>query len=101
MAGKTSRQSGPSWPATSVLPGPGACADVLALRGKRFLARGEAPALPLAGCTTPTTCKCVYKHHLDRRAGSRRAAERTGIERAAPKEESRTKRGRRETDFAE
>jgi len=74
---------------------------VLALRGKHFLARGEAPARPLAGCTTPATCKCVYKHHPDRRAGPRRANERAGIASAAPKEESRKKRGRRQSDFAE
>jgi len=101
MAAKIGRKRGPSWPGVSILPGAGACTEALAIRGKRFLARGEAPALPLSGCTSPDSCKCIYKHHPDRRAGPRRAAERMGLGRAGPKDERRKKRGRRESDIAE
>jgi hypothetical protein len=60
--------------AVSVQAAGGTCAPAAALAGRRFLAR-EAPALPLAGCST-ARCTCVYKHHDDRRVGPRRATDR-------------------------
>ena len=101
MVEKKTQPTAKSWHAVSVLPGARACADALALCGKRFLSGSEAPALPLPGCSAPATCKCVYKHHEDRRAGPRRADERSGIGRAPAKEEKRKKRGRRESDLVD
>ncbi len=62
------------WHAVSVKPGPGACDAAAAGKTSRWLSR-EAPMLPLPGCTRPDRCSCTYRHHDDRRAGGRRAAE--------------------------
>jgi hypothetical protein len=101
MVKKADGKSGLAWHAVSIVPRQQACAAALALRGKRFLSRTEAPPLPLPDCTLPADCSCVYKHHADRRGGPRRAIERTGVDRKPPKAEVRARRGRRESDFAE
>lgn len=85
------------WHAVSVVPGPTPCAVARAFRGQRFLSR-EAPHLPLPGCADRGACRCIYRHHADRRAGPRRAFEKglPGSRRVAA--ERRGVRGRRETD---
>jgi len=67
------------WHAVGVVPEKDGCKPCVSLKGVRFLAR-EAPPLPLAGCSQPKSCKCVYKHFSDRRLGARRAAERLGFQ---------------------
>jgi hypothetical protein len=74
-SGTRGAQSGNPWHAVSVAPGVPACLAAAKVRGQRFLA-AEAPRLPLPDCTLMTTCKCTYKHFADRRAGTRRAADR-------------------------
>lgn len=95
MVGK--RNSKHPWHAVSIVPGSGACQPALAVRGKRFLS-GEAPPLPLPGCANPSACKCVYRHHQDRRSGPRRALELTGHRTARPPTERRAGPGRRKRD---
>lgn len=46
------------------------CAAVREFAGKRFLS-GEAPDLPVPGCTA-AVCRCSYVHFGDRRVGDRR-----------------------------
>ena len=53
--------------AVSIHPGTSVCQPAKELLHKRFLS-GEAPLLPLAGCTAQR-CRCVYQHHSDRRTG--------------------------------
>src|ERR1700687_1304351 len=60
-----------SWHAVSVVGGPAACPATQGLRHKRFLS-DEAPPLPLPECSAPWRCKCIYRHHSDRRATLRR-----------------------------
>lgn len=60
---KTAKSS--AYSAVSVQPGENACRTVLALKGRRLLARDN-PQLPLPGCSS-TDCQCVFKHHPDRR----------------------------------
>src|SRR6202171_1973880 len=57
--------------AVSIAAGPVACPAAEALRHKRFLS-DEAPPLPLPECASPWRCKCIYRHHSDRRATLRR-----------------------------
>lgn len=47
-----------------------ACDAVKRIGAKRFLP-GEAPEIPLPGCTA-AKCSCRYVHHEDRRTGDRR-----------------------------
>lgn len=47
------------------------CAQVQAFKGKTFLA-DEAPAIPLADCTS-SNCGCRYMHLADRRQEQRRS----------------------------
>jgi hypothetical protein len=44
------------------------CSAAEEIAGKRFLS-GEAPKLPLPGCTDPSSCSCRFVHHKDRRTG--------------------------------
>jgi hypothetical protein len=83
--------------AVSIKIKPDACAAVKALAGKRFLSR-EAKLLPLPDCDNPN-CSCVYEHHEDRRAGSRRDSD-VGLQSSPPEGsvERRHQRGRRATD---
>lgn len=46
------------------------CAEVRALKGRRFLS-AEAPPLPLPNCGR-SACSCVYVHFSDRRVRQRR-----------------------------
>jgi hypothetical protein len=92
------------WHAVSVVVGgPAACPAAEGLRRKRFLS-DEAPRLPLQECSCPWRCKCVYRHHADRRMSVRRETDRdrfpapwVGKERREMREGVRT-RGRRADD---
>jgi len=85
----------------AIIAGKDACAAALALRGRRYLSRTDAPALPLAECTANASCHCTYRHYADRRAGPRRAEEQTGLKRTPPKQEHRERRGRRDPDYGD
>jgi len=85
------------WNAVSILCTSASCEAAKALKGQRYLS-GAAPRLPLADCTSATSCKCAYRKHPDRRAGPRRELEVTGIRRSAPSPERRGGRGRRSSD---
>ena len=95
---KTPPRSAQSWHAISVISSAQSCPAARALRGTRFLS-SQAPPLPLKDCNQRSACTCTYKHHKDRRAGPRRASERSGLTRATPPAERRVKRGRRQSDF--
>jgi hypothetical protein len=60
------------WHAVSIVSSTACCAAAIALVGTRFLPK-EAPRLPLSGCLMGSDCRCVYRHHEDRRVLSRRA----------------------------
>ena len=88
------------WHAVSVQCSAPACAASRDVQKSRFLAT-EAPKLPLVSCSNPLGCKCVYRHHDDRRAGPRRTIERGSPLRGGsfyPGEERRGTGGRRRTD---
>src|SRR5215472_888874 len=85
------------WHAVRVVPGPCACTAVKQFGHKRWLGN-EAPRLPLATCSTPSRCKCTYRHFQDRRGGPRRAGERNGLSRPLTGAEKRCLVGRRVTD---
>ena len=51
-----------------------ACTASRHARGQRYRS-AEAPRLPLDKCDRSDQCKCRYKHHDDRRVGSRRNAD--------------------------
>jgi hypothetical protein len=73
MVTKT-KQPGPfkqTWHGVSIAGGPLACPAAEGLRHKRFLS-DEAPSLPVPECSSPWRCKCIYRHHSDRRATLRR-----------------------------
>lgn len=91
------KQPGNRWNAVSILCASASCAAARALKGRRYLS-ADAPRLPLADCTSPANCRCVYRKHPDRRAGPRREAETTGLRRSSPTPERRGSRGRRGTD---
>lgn len=80
-----------------VVAGPRACAAALSLKDVRVLS-ADAPRLPLVDCESPSTCKCVYRHHDDRRAGPRRATELDELADPWAHSERRRAWGRRETD---
>jgi hypothetical protein len=86
------------WHAVSIDPKSLSCAAALELRKTRYLSK-DAPALPLKDCSKPAACPCTYKHHEDRRAKPRRAAE-TGTSSTGkkPDSERRVSRGRRDDD---
>lgn len=88
------------WHAVSIECGRQGCPPAQRVAGQRFLS-GQAPKLPLVGCTNPLGCRCVYKHHDDRRAGPRRLLDDGTSLRTNPAylgEERRNSRGRRTTD---
>ncbi len=88
------------WHAVSVQCGSQACLAAKQTTGVRYLS-AQAPRLPLADCASPAACRCVYRHHDDRRAGARRALESGSSLRSAsryPGEERRARGGRRRTD---
>jgi hypothetical protein len=93
------------WHAVGISTGVSCCKASVFLRQTRFLS-GEAPALPLQGCTQPKSCMCKYKHFSDRRTGPRRATESELFQNALSRhmvaartqQERRARRGRRATD---
>lgn len=90
------------WHAVSIECGRPGCPSAQLVAGQRFLSE-QAPKLPLTGCTNPLGCRCVYKHHDDRRSGPRRLLDiETGrslrTSTAYLGEERRNARGRRTTD---
>ena len=92
------RQSGTrQWHAVSIVARGESCAAQVAVLQRRFLS-AEVPRLPLPGCARPEACRCVYRHHSDRRATPRRVAERLGAFGIPPVEERRRMPGRRATD---
>jgi len=98
------KESGPleaPWHAVSVVGQSEACAAAEGLRGKRYLS-SEAPSLPLPQCSSPTRCKCVYRHYADRRSNTfRRETDRGQYPRPWLGEQRRDARhGRREDDPA-
>ena|SRR5580765_5589681 len=84
----------------SIIGGLNGCAAVKALALQRVLS-ADAPRLPLKTCDHPETCKCKFRHHDDRRAGPRRAAEDGRAIRPWESGERRRRRGRRDSDFEE
>tara|TARA_R110001592_G_scaffold363371_1_gene685551 strand:- start:171897 stop:172316 length:420 start_codon:yes stop_codon:yes gene_type:complete len=86
--------------AVSVISGPGACQQALALADKRFLP-AELPQLPLADCTS-NNCQCKFMHFDDRRdsESDKRAptALRSELYTASGKPERRAGGGRRKGD---
>jgi hypothetical protein len=86
------------WHAVSIDAKPLSCAAALELRKTRYLSK-DAPTLPLKECSNRAACRCTYKHHEDRRAKPRRAAE-TGTSSTGKKHDSerRASRGRRDED---
>jgi len=86
-----------AWHAVSIVTPTSACGAAVALRNHRFLSK-DAPRLPLTGCSSPEGCRCIYRHHADRRGKPRRSMDRG----EAPKsggEVERRKRGRRSDDI--
>jgi hypothetical protein len=90
-----------AWHAVSIVTPTSACSAANELRNHRFLSK-DAPRLPLAGCSSPETCRCIYRHHADRRGKPRRGADRGDPPKGgSPSAERRGKRGRRSTDNLE
>jgi hypothetical protein len=86
------------WHSVSIVSRVVLCDAAWQRRSQRYLSR-EAPRLPLPECDRTEACRCVYRHHTDRRAGSRRASESGGPPaRTAPVQNLRLKRGRRKSD---
>ena len=73
-AERTERQ----YAGVAIKPGIGACDAAESLRGTKLLV-GEAPALPLSGCTSER-CSCVFRKFDDRRAGEARRWSDVGID---------------------
>jgi hypothetical protein len=75
-----------------------ACEVVKSMSGRRFLP-GQAPHLPLPGCTA-ARCSCKYVHFDDRRSGDRRAERGAQVRKLQSLDwaERRYSRGRRKTD---
>lgn len=61
------RRTAEPFHAVSISPGANACDTCRGLSEVRFLSV-QAPPLPLPGCDLG--CRCVYRHHADRRAPS-------------------------------
>lgn len=75
-----------------------ACEVVKSMSGRRFLP-GQAPNLPLAGCSA-ARCNCKYVHFDDRRSGERREDRGAQVRKLQSLDwaERRYGRGRRKTD---
>ena len=84
------------WHAVSVVPCARACLAARNLSVRRYLS-AEAPPLPLAVCDLGN-CTCSYRHHRDRRASTRRAADIALSRIDWPGRERRGARGRRVSD---
>jgi hypothetical protein len=81
--------------AVCVTAGHPSCEAAKQLGTLRFLA-GQAPSLPLVGCTV-RPCECRYSHYADRRSGLDRRVE-IGGKPPNGLEERRSNNGRRATD---
>lgn len=85
--------------AVTIVAGPAACEQALAVKDVRLLSL-EAPRLPLVGCTNAEGCQCRFQHHADRRAGPRRSAMRSGRYNVVATDDSRRRLpGRRDSDY--
>jgi hypothetical protein len=85
-----------AWHAVSIVTSTSPCEAAAALHNHRFLSK-DAPRLPLAGCSAPENCRCIYRHHADRRGKPRRATDRGEAPKGNGDTEKR-KRGRRSDD---
>jgi hypothetical protein len=93
------------WHAVAVSCGQTCCRASVLARNTRYLST-EAPPLPLAGCSQPSSCTCKYRHYSDRRAGPRRRTDsdlyRNALSRHVTRkltfEDRRTSKGRRAND---
>jgi hypothetical protein len=92
------RGSREPWHAVSIASPESSCPEAESLKGRRFLSN-EAPRLPLAKCAQPWNCRCVYRHHPDRRATPRRASDRSGLRTPRPHQEQRSSYPRRGDDL--
>ena len=81
--------------AVSIAYGGKCCAAVKSLAGQRFLA-GNAPSLPLPGCSLSNQCNCRFQKYDDRRDDSRRLP--GEMTRWFGGAEKRRTRGRRQVD---
>jgi hypothetical protein len=72
------------------------CPAAAAIRGQRFLSE-EAPLLPLEDCDRRMSCRCRYRHFVDRRTEARRDSD-LGLPSRPYPQDKRTGRGRRITD---
>lgn len=97
MSVSSGRSRKQPWHAVSIVARGAACEQAIALRDRRFLSK-EAPRLPLPECPFGNRCKCLYRHHGDRRAGPRRSADASGLRRTRTTDERRAGRGRRAND---
>jgi hypothetical protein len=87
-----------AWHAVSIVTPTSCCSAASELRNHRFLSK-DAPRLPLAGCPSPETCRCIYRHYADRRGKPRRGNDRGDPPKGGnPTSERRGRRGRRSTD---
>ncbi len=81
----------------SVTTGSGfSCQAADDLKNVRYLA-DEAPMLPLAGCSSPSECRCRYEHFDDRRTDARRESD-VGLPMKDHPNDARSGFGRRVTD---
>jgi len=86
------------WHAVSIQCQGSSCQVALGLKNARFLS-AEAPTLPLPQCPKKDLCRCLYKHHEDRRGQLRRREEITGLRsKVRVAEERRVERDRRRND---
>jgi hypothetical protein len=76
-----------------------ACPAARALQGLRLLTADAPRRLPLQDCDRPATCRCIYRHFVDRRQGPRRENEHAQIPLAHLGPERRHWRGRRDSDY--
>jgi len=74
------------------------CCTVAARAAGRSYLLGEAPRLPLQGCTTPAECSCKYRKKVDRREGDRRLFGPTATNRWFPGPDNRHCGSRRAMD---
>jgi len=86
-----------TWHAVTIVTSTSACEAANQLRNHRFLSK-DAPRLPLAGCSSPETCHCIYRHHADRRGKPRRGADRGDPPKGGNPDTERRRRGRRASD---
>ena len=93
---------GEPFEAVSVVPGLVPCPAARELRDHRFLI-GDAPALPLADCTSKN-CTCRIRQHRDRRVEGNHSDRRLGVglqaelHQAEGRAERRKRRERRKAD---